>query len=248
MTDQQDREFVDDKPGLDSLFEDLFGLNVRGLSTIGQLFAVPKQVFESARVSDWRRKYTPTIRLTFSIITAYMLLSFFWAAEDGMMYQSLLASLTESMSTLDEPPTAEELPDMVTAALAAYSFVYPFVYMFIHGAVASLVFFWGRGTGWVTRVRLYFGLLAVGMSLSLLSILAIPFLSLDLLLPFTMIGLSAALLAYGLTFARGTWGIHSAAGTIFRAIIIAIIITGVDVIVGGLSGFAAGLWISGFRG
>ena len=64
-------------PTFDSLIEDVFGLNVRGLKTLTQLFAGPKKVFDSARVADWRSRYTPTLRLTFSIITVYMLLSFF---------------------------------------------------------------------------------------------------------------------------------------------------------------------------
>ncbi|MEO1189934.1 MAG: hypothetical protein AAFW60_12770, partial [Pseudomonadota bacterium] len=49
------------EPKLDSLIEDIFGLNVQGLRTLGGLFVSTKSVFESARVSDWRRKYTPTM-------------------------------------------------------------------------------------------------------------------------------------------------------------------------------------------
>jgi len=232
-----------ERPGLDSLVEDLFGLNLRGLSTIGRLFLAPKDVFDSARVSDWRRKYTPTIRLTFSVITVFMLLSFFWAAEDGMMYQALLAQFNEAASTDAHSLTIEEVRDRLDNVFAAYSFMYPFIYMLIHGCVSSVVFLWGKGTGWVTRVRLYFGLLAVGMSVSLLITLVTPFLRAEMLVPFTFIGLVITLIAYWLTYLRGMWGRASKLGIVVRATSISALIILVDLIVSGLAGFSAGLWV-----
>lgn len=231
------------EPRLNSLIEDLFGLNVRGLQTVGQLFVSPKFVFESARVSDWRRKYTPTIRLTFSIITVFMLLSFFWAAEDGMMYQTLLELFSEIAAASGESISPEQIRRDIDTTFAAYSFMYPFIYMLIHGLVGSVMFFWGKGTGWVTRLRLYFGLLAVGMSVALISILVTPLLTKEMLLPFTYIGMAITLLAYGLTYARGMWGTASISGVLVRAVSLALIITIVDAIVSSLAGIGAGVWV-----
>lgn len=45
---------ADESPDFDALLSDLFGLNIRGAKTLGDLFARPKAVFESARVYDWR--------------------------------------------------------------------------------------------------------------------------------------------------------------------------------------------------
>lgn len=244
MTDHTKSAEVTDKPGLDSLIEDLFGLNVRGLKTVGQLFVSPKQVFESARISDWRRKYTPTIRLTFSIITVFMLLSFFWAAEDGMMYQILLAQFTEMAAANPEKIPAEQIHRDIETAFAAYAFFYPFIYMLLHGLVGSVVFLWGKGTGWVTRLRLYFGLLTVGMTVALVSTLITPFLTTDMMAPFAIFGMLIAILAYWMTYARGMWGTSSTLGLLLRASFLALLITFVDMIVSGLAGFGAGIWVA----
>jgi len=247
MTNHTNTQAASDKPGFDSLVEDLFGLNVRGLRTVGQLFISPKQVFESARVPDWRRKYTPTIRLTFSIITVFMLLSFFWAAEDGMMYQAILAQFTEMAAARPEPISPEQIRQDIDTVFAAYSFLYPFIYMLIHGLVGSVIFFWGKGTGWVTRLRLYFGLLAVGMTVALLSTFITPFLTADMLVAFTFIGMLIAILAYWLTYARGMWGTASVLGVLARATCLALLITLVDMIISILAGFGAGVWVSATR-
>ena len=246
MTDQTNSKETGETPGLDSLVEDLFGLNLRGLNTIVQLLISPKKVFTSARVSDWRRQYTPTLRLTFSIITVFMLLSFFWAAEESMMYQALLAQFEAAAAAADNPPSPEALRETLDRVFAAYAFLYPFIYMLLHGLVASLIFFWGRGTGWVTRVRLYFALLAVGMSVSLASMLITPFLDADMLGWFTVIGMSIGLFAYWITYVRGMSGTHGRLGVFVRATFIALIITFVDLLIGGVSGYSAGFWVSRF--
>ena len=244
MSDTKPAEIQGDKPSLDSLFEDVFGLNVRGLNTVLHLILSPRTVFESARVADWRRKFTPTIRLTFSIITVFMLLSFFWAAEDGMMYQALLAQFEQAAAANPDAPRVADIMQELNKVFAAYSFFYPIIYMILHGLVASIVFVWGKGTGWVTRVRLYFGLLAVGMTVSLLTILVTPFLSGDMMIVFTFVGMGIALLAYWLTYVRGMWGRASRLGIVLRATGVALIITFVDAMVGGLAGFGAGMWVA----
>lgn len=226
-------------PGLDSLFEDVFGLNVRGLKTLGQLFAGPKEVFESARVADWRSRYTPTLRLTFSIITVFMLLSFFWAAEDGVIYQTILAQLTEAAA---RNPNMSPPEQILESYFAVYSFVYPLVYMVIHILVASLVWLWGPATGWVTRIRLYFGLLAVGMTFALASMIAMPFLDRKLFETYSLISMSVGFLAYGITYLRGMAGKYSLIGGIVRAGIVALIVSIGDILVALGAGISAGIW------
>lgn len=244
MSDHTNIAEADNKPGFDSLIEDLFGLNVRGLKTVGQLFISPRQVFESARVPDWRRKYTPTIRLTFSIITVFMLLSFFWAAEDGMMYQALYAQFTEIAATSPDPVAPEQIRRDIGTAFAAYSFFYPLIYMLLHGLVGSVLLVWGKGTGWVTRLRLYFGLLTVGMTVALISTLATPFLQAEMLVAFTFFGMAISILAYWLTYARGMWGTASALGVLTRATCLALLITCVDIVVSSIAGIGAGVWVA----
>ena len=244
MNEVKSAEISSETPSLDSLFEDVFGLNVRGLRTIYQLIVSPKTVFESARVADWRRKYTPTIRLTFSIITVFMLLSFFWAAEDGMMYQALMAQIQEAVAANPDAPSVEQIMARLDQIFAAYSFFYPILYMILHGIVASLVFVWGKGTGWVTRIRLYFGLLAVGMTVSLVTMFATPFLSKDMLMVFTFAGMTLSMLAYWVTYVRGMWGMASNIGILARATGVAMIIVFMDMVISSLAGIGAGLWVT----
>lgn len=227
-------------PTFDSLVEDVFGLNIRGLKTLGQLFAGPKKVFESARVADWRSRYTPTIRLTFSIITVYMLLSFFWAAEDGAMYQTILVQLEEAAARNPDMPD----PDLILEAyFAAFSFSYPFIYMIIHTLIGSLVWLWGPKTSWVTRIRLYFALLAVGMFFALLSVMAIPFISTEMFGLYSLFGMVITLMVYAGTYMRGMSGTYSTLGLALRALAVSVIITIGDIAVAISSGIGASGWI-----
>jgi len=229
------------QPNLDSFIEDVFGLNVRGLKTLWQLVIGPKTVFESARITDWRSRYTPTLRLTFSVITVFMLLSFFWASEDGIIYQTILAQLEEAAKTNpDMPPPG----DILESYFAAYSFAYPFVYMLIHSLIGAVVFLWGPRTSWVTRIRLYFALLAMGMTFSLFSILLMPMIEREGFGLYTLVSMGLTYLIYGLTYVRGMWGSYSPVGLALRALAVAFIISIGDIIISLGSGIGASMWIS----
>lgn len=240
MMDTDDLSPAGLQPNFDSFIEDVFGLNVRGLKTLGQLLAGPKKVFESARVADWRSRYTPTLRLTFSIITVYMLLSFFWAAEDGAMYQTILAQLQDAATRNPDMPAPELI---LEAYFAAFSFTYPFIYMVIHTIIGSLIWMWGPGSSWVTRIRLYFGLLAVGMFFALLTVLVIPFISTEMFAVFSLVGMSLTFIVYIATYMRGMAGTYSTVGLTVRAVILSVTITAGDIAVAIASGFGARGWI-----
>ena len=68
------------QPGLNDMAEDIFGLSLRGLSTIWETITKPAIVFTAARTPDWNQRYTPSLRLVTSIIAVMMLLRIFWAA------------------------------------------------------------------------------------------------------------------------------------------------------------------------
>lgn len=232
------------KPGFNALLEDVFSLNVRGLQTLSDLYARPKRVFDNARIIDWANQHTPTIRLTFSLITVYMLLSFFWAAEDGPLYQMLFTQLETLRAAEPDLPPVEQ---MIEGWFAAYSFTYPFVYMFVHLLVGSLVFLWGKGTSWTTQLRMYFGLCAVGMSVALITTAALPLVSVEQIGIYTLATITIGLLAYGGTYARAMAGTMSVGALIWRAPFIALFITLVDVIIATLTTFGSGVWV-GYQG
>ncbi|MHA7898293.1 MAG: hypothetical protein ACX94B_00410 [Henriciella sp.] len=228
------------RPGIHAFFEDVFGLNVRGLRTLGDLYTRPKRVFDSARVTDWNNHHTPTIRLTFSLLTVYMLLSFFWAAEDGPLYQMLYAQLETLKDANPDLPPVEE---MIDGWFAAYSFSYPFIYMLIHLIAGSLVFLWGKGTSWTTRLRLYFGLCAITISVALLSAAPLPLVSVDMIGVYTVGTMLVGMLAYGVTYVRGMKGSLSVRALAWRAPFIAMFITLIDLVIATVTVIGSGMWV-----
>ena len=228
-----------DRPDADALVADLFGLNVRGAKTLAHLVTQPAKVFASARVNDWQGRYTPTMRLAFSVLTVFSLLSFFWAAEDGVLYQTLLDIFSEGFA---EQPNAPPVNEFISAMFVGYNFIYPFTYMLVHSLVGSLVLVWGTGTPWVARIRLYFGVAALGIAISVLSIAAMPFISTNMMWVWTTLALAVGFLAFIFTYARGMRGRRSKWGLLWRAVLLASIVTITDFIVAIIAGTSAGYW------
>lgn len=239
MQNEVDPNQANAKPDFDSLLSDLFGLNVRGARTLWDLLARPKRVFDSARVYDWRSAYTPTMRLAFSILTVFSLLSFFWASKDGILYQTLFAEFSAEFA---DDPNAPSVEDMLDATFAAYNVIYPFTYMLVHTIAASVLFVWGKGTPWVARIRLYFGAASVGIAFATISVFTMPFLSLDLIVISTLLSIVLSVMVYAIIFARGMSGAFSALGLYMRAIFVALFITVVDLVAAALTGIGAGFW------
>ena len=239
MLTDKDAPPAQQKPDFDSLLADLFGLNIRGAKTLRDLLIRPKQVFNSARVLDWRSQYTPTMRLAFSILTVFSLLSFFWTSENSILYQSLLAQLSQ---TLAEDPDAPALRQRVNSTFAAYNFIYPFTYMLIHSLIGAMLFIWGKGTSWVARIRLYFGVISIGIALAVASVTVMPFVSLDYFWLYTVVLFIINILAYAITYARGVHGQFSMMSMAIRAPSIAVVVSIADFIVATIAGIGASMW------
>ncbi|MEL7393228.1 MAG: hypothetical protein AAFN06_11365, partial [Pseudomonadota bacterium] len=180
----------------------------------------------------------------FSLITVFMLLSFFWSAEDGPLYQGLYSQLEVLRETQPDLPPAEV---MIEGWFAAYSFSYPFIYMILQGLFGSFLFVWGKGTPWTTRLRMYFGLCAIGMSIALLTTTLLTLIKPEQLLAYTALTISIGLIAYALTYARAMAGTLSVRALIWRTPFVAFYITLIDFLIGGVSVFASGVWV-GYQG
>ena len=226
-------------PDLDALMADVFGLNIRGLKTLADLFARPKSVFDSARTFDWQSKYTPTVRLAFSILTVFSLLSFFWAAEDGVLYQTLLDLFSEGFAKQPDAPPVE---DFISTMFAGYNIIYPFTYLLVHSLVGCCIFVWGKRTPLVARIRLYFGVASVGVAIAVLSIAAMPFVSSNIMWVWTTVTMGVTFLAYIITYGRGMSDRFSLLGLLARGVFLAIVVTVADFIVAIIAGTGAGYW------
>lgn len=228
-----------DRPDIDALVADMFGLNVRGAKTLAHLVTKPAEVFVSARVNDWQGRYTPTMRLAFSILTVFSLLSFFWAAEDGVLYQTLFDLFSDEFA---RQPDAPPIETFINTMFAGYNFIYPFTYMLVHAMVGSCVLVWGKGTPWVARIRLYFSVASIGIALSVLSIAVMPLINTSIMWIWTTMGLTVGFLAYIITYGRGMRGRFPTWGLLVRAVLLAIIVTITDFIVAIIAGTGAGYW------
>lgn len=228
-----------DKPDVDSLIADLFGLNIRGARTLFDLVLRPRSVFDSARIFDWQSRYTPTLRLAFSLLTVFALLSFFWAAEDSPLYQGLLA---EIMAAQTDNPDAPPPRDVVDAIFAGFSFAFPFAYMLIHSLAGAIVFVWGTGTPWVARIRLYFSVLCIGLGLSVLSMILLPLFGPETVNIYSAVGMTAGTFAYAVTYARGTSPHHRGLALWWRSVFLAVMMTVTDLLVAVVASFAGTVW------
>lgn len=229
----------DERPDVDSLLSDLFGLNVRGAKTLAALFANPASIFQSARFNDWQLKYTPTMRLAFSMLTVFSLLSFFWASEDGAMYQSLLQEVQNSPNADLDEITAKQTID---AVFTGYNFTYPFAYMLLHSLIGAMIFIWGTGTSWVARIRLHFAVVSVGLSLAIASIIFIPFIEPENIAIYTIAGTLVGFAAYIITYTRGMSAMYSGVRLWGRGALLALIISITDLAIAVLASLAGSIW------
>lgn len=158
--------------GSDELIEDVFGLNVRGLRTVRDMFARPSLVYDAARTADWKEKYTPSVRLVFSIVTLLGFLSFFWAGEDTAFFQGFTQGFSKSASGdqfgRDDAEVAREI-------VGVYSATMPFVYLIGHGLISQLIRVWGSGTDRVMRLRLHMASIVPSMTFTFFVTVLMPF-------------------------------------------------------------------------
>ncbi|MEM9055812.1 MAG: hypothetical protein AAGB16_10855, partial [Pseudomonadota bacterium] len=170
-----------------------------------------------------------------------LVLSFFWAGESGAFYQALQAQFDELAR---ENPNNAPPADAVEGYFAVYTFIYPFVYILLHGCVGSLVFFWGSKTGWVTRLRLYFAHTAVGMTVSLITIILTPLMNADAIGTYTAVTLMLGAIIYMATYIRGMVEKIGLWKRVRRGAMLALAITATDLSVGILVSLGTTVWLS----
>ncbi len=133
------------------LVEDIFGLNLRGARTIKDMFLRPAVVFQAAQDPVWQGRYTPSIRLLFSLLALMALLQFLWAGNDGLIFQTVFESLQET--GVFEDDTVNSLSEDIINTFIA---IYPLAYIMAHASSALLVRIWGTGISAIMRLRFWF--------------------------------------------------------------------------------------------
>ena len=212
--------------GWDALLDDLFGLNVRAVASMCAIIATPRKVFEAARDADWLGKYTPSIRLVFTLIAAMVFLRFLWGGEDSALHQMTKAGLTDS-----DVLGHGDMDAFTQDYLGLWLVLFPFSYFGVHAIIALLLRIWGKGTSAPIRLRLYFAALLPGLLLGVLSTLMIPLVSMQTFEAMLVPSLALTALAYGLTVFRGLGGAMEATARAWRAALFGVIALAGDLLI-----------------
>ncbi|MBB4658667.1 hypothetical protein [Parvularcula dongshanensis] len=228
--------------GADAMVEDVFGLNLRGLKTIRDMFVRPARVYAAARTQDWGGRYTPSIRLLFFILTAMAFFRFVWANEDGAFFKEFSAGFAKGAGAATET----EMVDNLKTFLASYAASLPLAFVILHGLTSMVLRVWGHGTEAVLRLRLHLLTLVPSSIVSLLLLLAIPLVDPRFSAAYGLSTIGVSFFFDTLTAGRGGVAGKSGAERWSRAVLFG----GVALFVStaaSVAAFLTGILISGFQ-
>ena len=186
--------------GFDDLSEDIFGLSVRAFHTVVTVFSKPKEAFAAARLADWNdRRFTPSIRLVFSVMALLTAVRFLWAGDTSILYETVKFSVDESMEFASESARLAYLDQLLDAFVVAFT---P-TFMACHIVAALLLRIWGKGCSFALRLRFYFLGLLPGTIFSLFSVIGMSHLHFGLWAAYGLISIIVIFALDFLTVFRG---------------------------------------------
>lgn len=161
-----------DRIGFDSLLEDLFGLNIKGLKTIWTLMVSPAKYFQAAKTREWMDKYTPSFRVWFGIVAITAAFRFVYAGKDSAMLtlyteqmRQMKAAIIEGrMKGGGEPADLSHVdPEASAMVLLKWTFILsPFLTIFFMSLLAFVYRAWGEKLSYVVRLRYIFAVIITG--------------------------------------------------------------------------------------
>ena len=245
MTDRQQPDAAVGKtsgsgPGFDALIEDVLGLNLRGVKTLWFLFANPNEVFTAARHENWENRFTPSIRLYFSIIAIIVFFQFIWAGEHSYMREAFLSQF-ETMQTLPNFG-AFDVEQATDLAINIYLMVSPLVVGIFMLLTACCMFVWGKGTGFVTRIRLFFAALVPYIAVSAVLTLATSHATPEQSLLIAGLAIGSMLVINWLTAFRGLRDVHSMAARVWKSGLFSVVVMLSIMVSGTVSQLVVGVW------
>jgi len=185
---------------LDSVAEDLFGLNIRGVQSILAIWVRPREYFAAARTPNWHDKYTPSIRLWLSFFALFSALKYWWFATSAGMVGAFASGFEDAGLNLPEDLTYQDIG--AEAALWIFGWV-PIVQIISMLFVTLIYNFWGERTTLALRQRYLFAVMIPGASVMPI------FLTIMLLVPPNLMaayGILLAAVAFFVDFQTGYRG------------------------------------------
>lgn len=227
-------------PGLDALVEDVLGLNIRGLKTIWYLLKSPAEVFTAACDENWEDRFTPSIRLYFSIIAVLIFFQFIWAGEQSYTHEAFRMQF-EQMRSMPNFGNID-VESATDLAVDTYLLVSPIVIGICLILTACCIFIWGKGTNLVTRIRLFFAALIPNTAFSLLLTMAGSFATVQQTMAIASVTFASMLIINGITVYRGLRPVHDNAARIWRSLLFAFITMIAVAFAGMVSQLIVGVW------
>jgi len=152
---------VINRVGFDNLLEDIFGLNIRALKTIGVLFKSPAKYFKAAKTPDWTDRYTPSFRVWFGLMALLVALKFLYTSDTNIMIDAYSGMMEQVKAGINSSNT--EKPVEFDTRLAARELLkwimvfFPFAYIPVMALAAIMYRAWTEKLSYVTRLRFLFG-------------------------------------------------------------------------------------------
>ncbi len=210
---------------LDSVAEDLFGLNVRGVQSIFAVWSRPREYFAAARTPNWHDKYTPSIRLWLSFFALFSALKYWWFATSAGMVGAFASGFENAGLNLPADMSYRD----VGAEAALWVFGWVPVVQIVSMLIMALIYnFWGERTTLALRQRYLFAVMIPSASLMPI------FLTLMLLVPphlMTAYGILLAAAAFFVDFQtgfRGGFKEVSRTGRAWRAGLLAFVLVAIN--------------------
>lgn len=224
MPDQKPDELKSIKA--DEFIDDLFGLNIRGLRTIAAVILHPRRYFDAALEPHWGDRYTPSIRLWFSLMAVWAVLQFIWLGDESPFVNVYAEGLREAGVV---PVEGETFLDMGKGVASWFFGLIPVVQVLAVLALSTIYGFWGRRTSLALRQRLVFAVTIPGSCFMVLSMLPMSRIPADQISTAGLILAGVLALIDFITGYRGAFAHLSGFGRLWRAGLLAVTLWAVNV-------------------
>lgn len=210
---------------LDTVAEDLFGLNIRGMKSILTLWRYPQRYFRAAETPDWQDEYTPSIRLWLSFFALLSALKFWWFGTNEGMIGAFASGFANAGIQLPEGVTYEDVG--AEAVLWAFGLV-PVLQIICMFLLSTVYNFWGRSTTLALRQRYLFAVMIPNASLMPVFLTIMLFIPQAMLSAYGMVLAVVTLLIDFQTGYRGGFSSVSKLGRLWRAALLALVLVTIN--------------------
>lgn len=207
------------------MIEDLLGLNIRGLQSVGVIWANPKRYFAAAKTQNWNDQYTPSIRLWLSFFALFSALRFWWIGSSDGIIGAYADGFEEAGLQLPEGTTYQDIGTEAVLLVFGLAPILQIITMLLLSLIYTL---WGERTTITLRQRYLFAVIVPSASLMPVIFTIMVFVPQSMV---TVFGILLAAVAFLVDFQagyRGTFSKVSTFGRAWRAALLAAIVVALN--------------------